>query len=65
MFLFIMYDHWSGIQFSPLPLSFTGRGSVFFHFKVKKTCLCDNFSPAGEKSSHFQVFSPRSEKKAI
>ena len=28
----------------------------FFHFKVKKTCLCDNFSPAGEKSSQFQVF---------
>ena len=28
----------------------------FFHFKVKKTCLCVNFSPTGEKLTFSGLF---------
>ena len=55
---FFLFRTTIGLGFNtPLSLFHLMEEEVcFFHFKVKKTCLCDNFSPAGEKSSHFQVF---------
>ena len=66
MFLFIPYDHWSGIQYSPLPLPFNGRGSVFFSLQgEKRPVYVITFHLLVKKVHIFRSFSPQSEKNAI